>query len=140
MFLRLIFACFCVTVKSTEDRNPATAWGNFVGEERRRTPRYPFIATVEVIQKGAQAGITGRVTELSLYGCFIEMPDPFAKGSELTLKIYANGKYFESQAIAVYANIGQGTGVSFQNLRPHYVGVLKQWLIEAALAKFGKKN
>ena len=70
-----------------------------MGEERRRTPRYPFVATVEVIQKGAQAGITGRVTELSLYGCFVEMPDPFPKGAELTLKIYANGKYFESLAI-----------------------------------------
>lgn len=111
-----------------------------MGEERRRTPRYPFIATVEVILKGAQAGITGRVTELSLYGCFIEMPDPFSKGTELMLKIYANGKYFETNAIAVYANTGHGTGVGFQNVRPHYLGVLKQWLIEAALAKFGKKN
>jgi hypothetical protein len=108
-------------------------------DERRRTPRYPFIATVEVLQKGAQAGISGRVTELSLYGCFIEMPDPFAKGSELLLKIYANNKYFESEAVAVYVNTGKGTGIRFQNVRPHYLSVLKQWLIEAALAKFGKK-
>lgn len=109
-------------------------------DERRRTPRYPFIATVEVLQKGAAAGISGRVTELSLYGCFIEMPDPFAKGSELLLKVYANGKYFESEGIAVYANPGKGTGIRFQNVRPHYLSVLKQWLIEAALAKFGKKK
>lgn len=109
-------------------------------DERRRTPRYPFIATVEVLQKGAQAGISGRVTELSLYGCFIEMPDPFAKGSELMLKVYANGKYFESAAVAVYANTGKGAGIRFQNVRPHYLSVLKQWLIEAALAKFGKKS
>ena len=109
-------------------------------QERRRTPRYPFIATVEVIQKGAQAGITGRITELSLYGCYIEMPDPFAKGTELLLKAYANGKYFETESVAVYANLGQGTGVRFQNVRPHYVSVLKQWLIEAALVKFGKKT
>lgn len=109
-------------------------------DERRRTPRYPFIATVEVLQKGAPAGISGRVTELSLYGCFIEMPDPFAKGSELMLKVYANGKYFESEGISVYANTGKGTGIRFQNVRPHYLSVLKQWLIEAALAKFGKKK
>jgi hypothetical protein len=111
-----------------------------VEDERRRTPRYPFIATVEVIQKGWPAGISGRVTELSLYGCFIEMPDPFAKGSELTLKVYANGKYFETEGVAVYANIGKGAGIRFQNVRPHYLSVLKQWLIEAALAKFGKKT
>lgn len=109
-------------------------------DERRRTPRYPFIATVEVIQKGAQSGITGRISELSLYGCFIEMPDPFPKGTELTLKAYANGKYFETVGIAVYANVGKGTGVNFQSVRPHYLSVLKQWLIEAALAKFGKKH
>ena len=109
-------------------------------DERRRTPRYPFIATVEVIQKGAQAGISARVTELSLYGCFVEMPDPFPQGTELLLKVYANGKYFEAEGVAVYANLGHGSGVRFQNVRPHYVGVLKQWLIEAALAKFGKKN
>jgi PilZ domain len=111
-----------------------------VEDERRRTPRYPFIATVEVIRKGAQAGITGRIAELSLYGCFIEMPDPFAKGSELTLKVYADGKYFETEGVAVYANMGKGAGIRFQNVRPHYLGVLKQWLIEAALAKYGKKN
>jgi len=54
--------------------------------------------------------------------------------------VYANGKYFETEGVAVYANLGQGSGVRFQNVRPHYIGVLKQWLIEAALAKFGKKS
>jgi len=92
------------------------------------------------MQKGAQSGISARVTELSLYGCFVEMPDPFPKGTELLLKAYASGKYFETEGVAVYANLGHGTGVRFQNVRPHYVSVLKQWLIEAALAKFGKKN
>jgi len=93
-----------------------------------------------VIQKGVPAGISARVTELSLYGCFVEMPDPFPKGTELLLKVYANGKYFETEAVAVYANLGHGSGVRFQNVRAHYLGVLKQWLIEAALAKFGKKK
>lgn len=111
-----------------------------MGEEKRRTPRYPFIATVEVIQKGAAAGISARITELSLYGCYIEMPDPFATGTELRLKVYANGKYFESEGVAVYANVGKGTGVRFQNVKTHFIGVLKQWLIEAALAKFGQKR
>ena len=49
-------------------------------DERRRTPRFPFIATAEVIEKGASAGMAARVTELSLYGCYVEMANPLAKG------------------------------------------------------------
>jgi len=31
-------------------------------------------------------------------------------------------------------------GVGFQNVNPYYLTVLKRWLIEAARAKFGKKE
>ena len=48
-------------------------------DERRRTPRYPFVATVELIQKEAKSGISAKITELSLYGCYVQMPDPFRK-------------------------------------------------------------
>jgi hypothetical protein len=111
-----------------------------VTEERRRTPRYPFIATAEVIEKGKPAGLSARMTELSLYGCFIEMPDPFAAGTEVNLKLYANGKFFESQATVVYAQPKEGFGARFQNVNPHFLTVLRQWLIEAAQSKFGKKD
>lgn len=110
-----------------------------MADERRRTPRYPFIATVELIQKDAKAGISAQLTELSLYGCFVKMLDPFEKGKEIFLKVHANGKYFESHGVVVYAQPGQGIGVCFQSVNPHFLAVLKQWLIEAAHLKFGKK-
>lgn len=109
-------------------------------DERRRTPRYPFAASVELIQKGAQAGISARLTELSLYGCFVQMPDPLEKGTQFLIKLYANGKYFEANAIVVYKHVGQGIGVCFENVNFHYLGVLKHWLIEAAHLRFGKKD
>jgi hypothetical protein len=31
-------------------------------------------------------------------------------------------------------------GIGFQNVNPHYLIVLRQWLIEAAQYKFGKKT
>lgn len=109
-------------------------------DERRRTPRFPFVATAEIIEKGAQAGIAARVTELSLYGCYVEMPNPLAKGTQATLKLYSEGRYFESQGLVLYSQADSGFGVGFQNVNPHYLTVLKQWLIEAAHAKFGKKG
>ncbi|MGC1417168.1 MAG: PilZ domain-containing protein [Candidatus Acidiferrum sp.] len=109
-------------------------------DERRRTPRYPFAATADLIQKDAKAGISAKITELSLYGCFVEMPDPLEKGSAVFLKVYSNGKFFESHGVVVYAHPAQGIGVCFQNVNPHYLMVLKQWLIEAAHSRFGKKD
>ncbi|MGB8473585.1 MAG: PilZ domain-containing protein [Candidatus Acidiferrum sp.] len=109
-------------------------------DDRRRTPRYAFAATVELILKGSQNGISAKVTELSLYGCYVQMPDPFEKGTQIVLKVYSNGKYFEAQGLVVYTHPTQGIGVNFQNVNPHYLMVLKQWLIEAAHMKFGKKD
>jgi len=106
-------------------------------ENRRRTPRYPFIATAEVVVKGTQVGLSARVTELSLYGCYVETIDPLPQGSELKIKLYANNKFFEAQAVIVYSQPKLGFGLCFQNVNPHFLTVLRQWLIEAAQAKFG---
>jgi hypothetical protein len=114
-----------------------------VEEERRRVPRFPFIATAEVIEKtpeATQAGISARVSEPSLYGCYVEMLNPLAKGAAIVLKIFAEGKYFETQGTAIYTEPNQGMGVRFQSVNPDYLTVLKQWLLQAAQAKFGKKE
>lgn len=114
--------------------------GEGLGDERRKTPRFPFSGTVEILQKGATASTSARVTELSLYGCFVETAAPLEKGVQLLLKVYSDGKYFESHGSVLYAQPGQGMGVGFLNVNPHYLTVLKMWLIGAAHAKFGKKD
>ena len=119
--------------------SPGPFRGGPLQDERRRTPRFTFIATAEVIEKGAQAGLSARVTELGLYGCYVEMPDPLAKGSQAIFKVYSEGRYFESTGVVVYSQPSHGMGVCFQNVSPHYLPVLKQWLVEAAHAKFGKQ-
>lgn len=95
---------------------------------------------VEVLAKDPPAAVSARVTELSLYGCYVETPNPLSKGSQLTLKVYSEGTYFESQGAVLYSQPSVGMGVGFQGVNPHYLMVLKQWLLQAALAKFGKKS
>jgi hypothetical protein len=111
-----------------------------VADERRRTPRFPFVATAEILEKGASASSPARVTELSLYGCYVETSNSLEKGMQLLLKVYSEGKYFESQGTVLYSQPNQGMGVGFQNVNPHYLTVLKKWLIGAAHTKFGKKD
>lgn len=55
-------------------------------DERRRTPRFPFIANAEILEKGSAASSQGRVTELSLYGCYVETANTFEKGVPFLLK------------------------------------------------------
>jgi PilZ domain len=111
-----------------------------VGDERRRTPRYPFIATAEVIDQSSQARISTRVTELSLHGCYVEMPNPFPKDTPIKIKIYSEGKFFESNGVTVYSQPNLGIGVTFREMRPQFLSILKQWLLAAAVAKYGPKS
>jgi PilZ domain len=110
-----------------------------VGEERRRTPRYPFIATAEVVDKSSQTSISTRVSELSLHGCYLDMPNPLPKDTQINIKIYCEGKFFESTGTIVYSQANLGVGVTFREIRPQFFSVLKQWLLAAAVAKYGTK-
>ena len=109
-------------------------------QERRRTPRYPFIATAEVIDQSSQATVSTRVTELSLRGCYLDMPDPLPIDTRINIKIYSEGKFFESAAMVVYSQPKLGVGVTFLEIRPQFLSVLKQWLLAAAVAKYGSKT
>jgi hypothetical protein len=109
-----------------------------LGDERRRTPRYPFIATAEVVDQASLASISTRVTELSLYGCYLDMPNPLPKDTQIKIKVYSEGKFFESSGVIVYSQ-PVGVGVTFREVRPQFLSVLKQWLLVSAVAKYGTK-
>ena len=111
-----------------------------MGDERRRTPRYPFIATAEVIDQSSQASVSTRVTELSLHGCYLDMPNPLPTDTQIKVKIYSEGRFFEASGVVVYSQPNHGVGVTFRDVRPQFLTVLKQWLLAAAVAKYGAKS
>ena len=111
-----------------------------MGEDRRRTPRYPFIASAEVTDQSTHASISTRVSELSLHGCYLDMPNPFPKDTQINIKIYSEGKFFESTGTILYSQPNLGVGVTFREIRPQFLTVLKQWLLAAAVAKYGPKT
>jgi hypothetical protein len=110
-----------------------------VGDERRRTPRYPFIATAEVVDQSSQTSVSTRVTELSLHGCYLDMANPLPTDTQIKIKIYSEGKFFESSGVIVYSQPNLGVGVTFREVRPQFLSILKQWLLVAAVAKYGTK-
>lgn len=100
-------------------------------EQHRRVPRYPFAAPAAVIPE-AGVPIGGNVTELSLYGCYLDSGAPLASRTRVSVKIFAaDGGYFEAEATVIYSNPSLGMGLVFRQVKPDFLAVLRQWLLKA---------
>jgi len=108
-----------------------------MGQERRQTPRYPFVAEALVRDDSSGATVNTRVSDLSLYGCYLDMVEPLPVGTPITVKINSGGRYLEASGEVVYAAPNLGMGVSFHDVNFQSLIVLKEWLVQAAQAKYG---
>lgn len=106
--------------------------GNPLGAERRRTPRYTFIASAELIEETSDVRIASRVSELSLYGCYLDMMNPFPVGTLVLVKISAGNAFFQAKSKIIYAQPNMGAGVVFLETEAQYQPVLERWLDEAS--------
>jgi hypothetical protein len=102
-----------------------------LGSERRRTPRYTFIASAELIEEASDVRIATRVSELSLYGCYLDMMNPFPVNTLVLVKISAGDAFFQAKSKIVYSQPNMGAGVTFLETEPQYQPVLERWLDEA---------
>ncbi len=102
-----------------------------MGSERRRTPRYTFIASAELIEEASDVRIATRVSELSLYGCYLDMMNPFPVGTLVLVKISAGDAFFQAKSKIVYSQPNMGAGVAFLETAAEYQPVLERWLDEA---------
>jgi hypothetical protein len=102
--------------------------GDRMEREQRRSPRYPFFASAELIEDKSDVRITSRLSELGLYGCYLDMMNPFPAGTSVLIKISEGEAKFESRATVVYSQPNMGMGVAFQNVEERYVTVLQNWM------------
>jgi hypothetical protein len=47
------------------------------GKDRRSDPRYPCLGRVELHAEGSAAPLLGKLNDISLRGCYVEMPTTF---------------------------------------------------------------
>ena len=97
-------------------------------QERRRTPRYAFIASAELIEEKADVRIASRVSELGLHGCYLDMMNPFPQGTMVLVKITSGDMFFEARAKIAYSQPNMGAGVGFVQISPKSQAVLERWL------------
>ena len=103
--------------------------------ERRRTPRYVFFASAELLELKSEVRVASRVSELSLNGCYLDMMNPFPVETMVLLKIWAEEKVFIAKSKIIYSQPNMGAGVLFLEVEPQYKPILEHWLDEAAQGK-----
>jgi hypothetical protein len=103
-----------------------------MGRERRRTPRYIFIASAELYEEKSDVRVSTRVSELSLHGCYLDMMNPFPTGTIVHLKIVAAEMTFETRAKVVYSTQNVGSGVAFLDVEPKNQFIIERWMEQAA--------
>ena len=107
-------------------------------KEQRRTPRYTFIASAELVEQKTDVRIATRVSELSLHGCYLDMMNPFPQDTLVLVKIFAGEDFFHAKAKIVYVQPNLGCGVSFLEVEQQPLAVLGRWLETAQ--KEGQKR
>jgi len=101
--------------------------------KQRLVRRCPFVASAEVTDVSSQTRQTGRTSELGIGGCYIQVADPFPKGTLVQLRIFRGQGVFESRAKVVYshnAQLNSGMGLAFQQVAPSQRSLLEDWLAE----------
>jgi hypothetical protein len=97
-------------------------------QERRRAPRYPFIASAEVRSENTGAQLAARISDISSSGCYVDTINPLERGTSVRLKIHTETQVFEALAMVVYAHTHLGMGLKFGEVPAHSQDVLQTWL------------
>ena len=97
-------------------------------QERRRAPRFPFIASAEVRDENVGMQQAARISDLSATGCYVDTINPLVDGTPVRLKILTETQVFEAPATVVYSHLHLGMGLMFGEVLPDFQNVLQNWL------------
>ncbi len=100
--------------------------------DKRGAPRYPLIASAEVIEVETGASFSAQTSDISRTGCYIDMLNPSAQGTQLRVIIKNGNDVFEATARTVFAVPGLGMGIAFLRVAPQHEAVLSRWIAELA--------
>jgi hypothetical protein len=98
--------------------------------EKRRHPRFPFSTGGEAFDPQANVRVTGRLSDISRSGCYMDTLSPFAVNAAIILTITREGRTFKTKAKVMYSLNGMGMGMMFTTKEPDQARVLDAWLAE----------
>jgi hypothetical protein len=102
------------------------------GSERRVWPRYMFIATADIIEPRTNTRISGRVSEISERGCYVDILNTLPRGTAIRVRITTDEGSFECGGTVIYVQDQVGMGVGFVEPPKEQKEVLDSWLAKAS--------
>jgi PilZ domain len=106
------------------------------GGERRKHQRLRSGNSVELQPQGGSAPIWGKAADLSVGGCFVEMPIPLKQGTSLKLGLWINESKLWVKGKVVNSRPGFGIGIQFMDLSQEDVERLSQFLKSVSRVPF----
>jgi len=97
-------------------------------QDRRQHPRFKCTNSVEIYPSGQTVPIRARTTDLSLGGCFIEMSNPVATGTEIRISLWLKEIKVWAKCRVVTSTPGFGIGVQFTEMSDLEKSQLKQFI------------
>jgi hypothetical protein len=98
--------------------------------ERPRARRYPFVASVELVDLQSDVRVQGRVTDLSLYGCGMNASKSLPTGTHLRIRISSKGCAFSAFGKVAYATSEGDMGIVFTQIERNDQVILEAWISE----------
>jgi hypothetical protein len=100
-------------------------------QERRRAPRFQFIAPAELVEETSGARIESWVADLGLYGCSLSVKNAPGDGAAVRLKIGTSPREtFWARAVVVHSQKDRA-GIAFDEVTPASLEILSTWLAKA---------
>ena len=102
--------------------------------ERRRAPRYRFVANAEVVELRSDAHFKARTSDVSLLGCYVNSVNWLPAGTDIQLRVTHNDTTFTALATVARSEPAMGMGVRFTVVESDQRTVLKNWLADPSRA------
>ena len=95
---------------------------------QRHAPRYACDRGVQIWKQGEIIAIYGKLQNLSMSGCYIESPQPFAVGTAVRLAMSLFGMQVRAQGMVRSSFPARGMGIQFTSVRPEDITLLNSVL------------
>ena len=96
--------------------------------DRRASPRLKCASSAEVYPLGVTTPIRTRTADLSIGGCFLEMPNPLPKRTSIKIALWVKDTKLWANGEVVTSTPGFGIGVKFTEISAADKKELRQYL------------
>jgi len=96
--------------------------------DRRANSRMKCASSVEVYPTGEATPIRTRTADLSLGGCFLEMPNPLPVGTQIRIALWVQDFKLWGNAEVITSTPGFGIGVKFTEMTEQDRNQLRQFI------------